>query len=74
MQHAGKLMMMTGALLFIFGLFIWGGGKYFRWFGHLPGDIAIERDNFKFYAPIASMILISIAASIFYWLIRKFFF
>ncbi len=74
MHHTGKLMMITGALLFLLGIIIRGGAKYFRWFGHLPGDIAIERGNFRFYAPLASMLLVSVVATLLLWFIRKLFF
>jgi hypothetical protein len=34
------------------------------WFGHLPGDIRIERDNGGFYFPITSMLIVSVVASV----------
>ncbi len=37
----------------------------------LPGDIVIERDNFRFYFPITTGILISVVLSIILWLLRK---
>jgi ribose/xylose/arabinose/galactoside ABC-type transport system permease subunit len=37
----------------------------------LPGDIVIERENFRFYFPITSMILISAILSLLFWLLRK---
>jgi len=37
----------------------------------LPGDIVIERGNFRFYFPITSMILISAILSLLFWLLRK---
>ena len=37
----------------------------------LPGDIAIEKEGFKFYFPITTSILISIILSLIFWLIRK---
>ncbi len=39
--------------------------------GHLPGDIVIERENFRFYFPITTMILVSLLLSLILWLIRK---
>lgn len=39
----------------------------------LPGDIVVEKPNFKFYFPITSMILISVLLSLIMWIIRKFF-
>ena len=40
-------------------------------FGRLPGDIVIERENFRFYFPITTMILISLVLSLIFWLFRK---
>ena len=39
--------------------------------GRLPGDIVIERENFRFYFPITTMILVSLALSLIFWLFRK---
>ena len=36
---------------------------------HLPGDIAIERENFRFYFPITTSILVSLILSIIFWLL-----
>ena len=63
--------MIAGAIIFMAGLILWGGGKHLHWLGHLPGDIRIERDNFKFYMPITTMILVSIVLSLVIWLVRK---
>ena len=39
--------------------------------GWLPGDIVIERDNFRFYFPITTMIIVSLVLSLLVWLFRK---
>jgi len=39
--------------------------------GRLPGDIVIERENFKIYFPITTMILASLVLSLIFWLFRK---
>ncbi len=39
--------------------------------GRLPGDIVIDRPNFKFYFPITTMILISVVVSAILWFFRK---
>ena len=39
--------------------------------GRLPGDIIIERDNFRLYIPITSAILVSLALSLLFWLFRR---
>lgn len=40
--------------------------------GRLPGDIVVERENFRFYFPITSMLLASGLLTLILWLIRKF--
>ena len=39
--------------------------------GRLPGDIVVDRENFKAYFPITTMILISLLLSAILWLLRK---
>lgn len=39
--------------------------------GRLPGDIVVERDNFRFYFPITTGILISVLLSLVVWLFRR---
>ena len=41
------------------------------WLGRLPGDIAIERDRFKFYAPLGTSLLLSLVVSAILWLVNK---
>jgi hypothetical protein len=51
-DHAG-----FGWMLLVLGLVIAGVGLIWilassiSWLGHLPGDIRIERENFRFYFP-----------------------
>lgn len=56
----GRILIYIGLLIAALGglLHFFGGGL--SWIGHLPGDIRIERENFTFYFPITTMILISI--------------
>lgn len=37
----------------------------------LPGDIVIEREDFRFYFPITTMIIVSVVVSLLFWLFRK---
>lgn len=39
--------------------------------GRLPGDIVIDRPGFKFFFPLTSGIVVSIALSLILWLFRK---
>lgn len=40
-------------------------------FGQLPGDIVIKRENFAFYFPITTMILVSVVLSALVWLFNR---
>ncbi|PIQ22356.1 MAG: hypothetical protein COW65_03710 [Cytophagales bacterium CG18_big_fil_WC_8_21_14_2_50_42_9] len=73
MQPVGKLLVLAGLGIALVGIIIWLFGNKLNWFGNLPGDIRIERQNFRFYAPIASMLLVSILLSAILWLVRRIF-
>ena len=60
----GKLLLLIGLLIaLIGGILTWAPGLL-GWFGHLPGDIRIERENGSFYFPITSMIIVSIVLTL----------
>ncbi len=71
MQNTGKLIVIIGVMLVIVGLILWFFSSKFGWFGNLPGDIKVKKENFSFYFPITTMILISIIVSIIIWVIKK---
>lgn len=62
-EPLGNALVVTGGLLLLLGLALIAGGKI-PFFGNLPGDISIEKGNFKFYAPIATFLIISIVLTI----------
>ena len=66
----GPLVIGAGLFLVVLGLIIWTGAV--SWFGRLPGDIRIERPGVRVYAPITSMLLVSIAISALAALVRWF--
>lgn len=69
-MQPGKLLILLGILLILAGiLYTWGGKVPFL--GRLPGDIRIERDNFSFYFPLGTCILISAVLSLLFWLFRR---
>jgi hypothetical protein len=39
--------------------------------GRLPGDIVIERENFRLYFPIATSLLVSVVLSLILWLLNR---
>lgn len=60
-----------GVCLILIGLLIYSGGL--NWFGRLPGDIRHEGDRVQVYIPIVSMLLVSLALSLIFYLIRRLF-
>ena len=62
----------TGVILLIIGLILYLVPNIFSWFGKLPGDIRIERENSKTFIPVTSMIIISIVLTILVNTIRYF--
>lgn len=69
MEQLGKIIIAIGLLLIIIGLVVSFGGRI--GLGKLPGDIYIDKGNFKFFFPITSSIVISIILSILFRLFRK---
>jgi hypothetical protein len=71
MPNMPKLLMAAGAVLFLVGLVWMLVGKSIP-LGRLPGDIAIEKENVRFYFPIVTCILISVVLSTVMYLARLF--
>ncbi len=67
----GPLLVALGLVLVVVGLVAWAGGL--SWFGRLPGDVRIERGSVRLYAPIASMLVVSLLFSAAAALARRFF-
>lgn len=66
----------TRRLLIVLGCAILAAGLLWPWFarlglGRLPGDIVVERHNFRFYFPIVTCLLVSVVLSLLFWLLRK---
>lgn len=66
----GRTLMIVGAVLFLIGALASLGARL-PWLGRLPGDIVVERDNFKFYFPIATSIVISIILTFLAYLFKR---
>jgi DUF2905 family protein len=69
-SSAGPLIVLAGVAIVVLGLLVWSGGL--GWFGRLPGDIRIERENVRIYVPIVSMLLVSVVLSLVLYLINRF--
>lgn len=60
----GKYIIFTGILVLIAGIVIYFFHNKLNWIGNLPGDIRVQRENFSFYFPVTTMILLSILVNI----------
>jgi H+/Cl- antiporter ClcA len=73
MENLGKFIVGVGAVIVVIGLVVWLAADKLNWFGRLPGDIAVERPGWRLYAPITTMLLLSVGLSLLMWLYSKFF-
>jgi hypothetical protein len=71
MRHPGLTLIVIGLVIAVVGL-VWLIAPSIPWLGKLPGDIRIERENFRFYFPLTTCVLLSVLLSGVLWLIRHF--
>ncbi len=75
MEEIGKTLIILGVFLLFLGLLLIVVGKTSLPIGKLPGDILIKRDNFVFYFPLGTSILLSLLLSLlsflFFLIMRK---
>ena len=64
-----RILIILGIVLLVVGL-AWPWLQKIGLF-RLPGDIVIERENFRFYFPITSMIILSLVFSLLLWLFKR---
>jgi len=69
----GKWLIGIGGIILLAGIVLYLFGDKLGWLGHLPGDIRIEKENFRFYFPITTMVIISIVLSLLLTLLAKIF-
>jgi len=65
----GDFLIGGGVFLIVVGV-LWKYGLL-DWFGNLPGDIKYSTDNFYFFMPISSMLLISAVISLVLWFMNR---
>ena len=71
-QNTGKYILIIGFGVIIIGLIVYFLHDRLHWIGRLPGDIRIEKENFRFYFPIVTMIVFSLLITIIVNIIKKF--
>jgi len=72
MNPTAKLLIVAGIVLIALGVVWQFGGKYLQFLGRLPGDIAVEKENVRFYFPIVTCLLISVVGSLILYVVRMF--
>jgi len=72
-QNTGKYIIGFGAIIVVVGLLVYFFHDKLHWIGRLPGDIRVEKGNFRFYFPITTMILLSLLLTLVINIIRKIF-
>ena len=70
MAGLGKMLIVLGVVVILIGLGFLFADKI-PWLGRLPGDIYVKRENFSFYFPLGTCVLISIILSVLFWLFRR---
>jgi len=73
MSEIGKSLIFLGIVIIIIGIVLLFGDRLPFNLGRLPGDISIKKENFSFYFPITTSIIISIVLSILFYLFGRFF-
>ena len=69
MSELGRVVLVMGLVFVVVGLLLMVGGKV-PWLGRLPGDITIQRGNFRFYSPLVTCLLLSLLVTLLLRLFR----
>ena len=72
-SQTGKWIIIAGILIIVIGIIIYFFHDKLNWLGKLPGDIRIEKESFRFYFPITTMIIISVLLTLLINVLKKFF-
>lgn len=72
-QQTGKYILMAGLFIVAAGLIVYFFYDYLKWIGKLPGDIRIEEEHFRFYFPLATMIVLSLLITLIINIFKKLF-
>jgi hypothetical protein len=67
----GWALLVLGLVIAGIGL-VWILAPSLPWLGRLPGDIRIERENFRFYFPLVTCLVVSLVLTLVVWLLRLF--
>ncbi|MBK9568212.1 MAG: DUF2905 domain-containing protein [Saprospiraceae bacterium] len=71
-QDIGKWTILAGILIAIGGIIWYFFGDKLGFLGNLPGDFKVEKENFRFYFPLTTLILISVLINIIIRIVKYF--
>ena len=72
MAEIGKGIIFIGIVIVIIGIILSFSDKLPFELGKLPGDIVYKKENFSFYFPITTLVIISMMLSLLLYLFGKF--
>jgi hypothetical protein len=70
-QDAGKWIIVAGVVIILVGIIWYFFHDKLSWLGNLPGDFKVEKENFRFYFPLTTMLLLSLLLNAVIWLFKK---
>jgi Protein of unknown function (DUF2905) len=71
MEQLGRMLLVMGGLLALLGLFLMLGPKLPFRLGRLPLDFHYQRDNFSFYFPLGTSILLSLLLTLLFSVLNR---
>ncbi|MEZ0396959.1 MAG: DUF2905 domain-containing protein [Anaerolineales bacterium] len=71
MESFARSIILIGLLLVLIGGLIYLAARFHIPLGRLPGDIRIETENFRFYFPLTTGLLISLVLTVILNLIAR---
>jgi len=72
LPQMGKVFIVTGVIFLILGLVLTFASHFsFLRLGRLPGDLIIKRDNFSFYFPLTTSIVLSLLLTLIFALFSR---
>jgi hypothetical protein len=72
LRELGRALLVVGvALIGVGALLVFGAKLPFR-LGRLPGDVVYHGRNTTFYFPIITCLIVSLALTLFFWIVNLF--
>ena len=71
MGDLGRMLIVVGGLLLVFGLVLILAGKVHLPIGRLPGDIVYRGKNTTFYFPLVTSIVLSVILSLVLYVVNR---